>query len=34
VSIACLLASTALIAVWIPSRRAARADPMEVLREE
>jgi hypothetical protein len=32
--LACLLAATALAAVWIPSRRASRADPMEVLREE
>jgi putative ABC transport system permease protein len=34
VAIAGLLAATAAAAVWIPSRRAARADPMGVLREE
>jgi ABC-type lipoprotein release transport system permease subunit len=28
------LLATALAAVWIPARGAARSDPMEVLREE
>jgi len=29
-----LLAMSALVAVWIPARRAAASDPMRVLREE
>lgn len=34
VTIAALLSGAAIAAVWIPSRRAATSDPMEVLREE
>lgn len=29
-----LLGATSLLAVWVPARRAARARPMSVLREE
>jgi putative ABC transport system permease protein len=31
---AALLGAAALVAVWIPARRAANADPMTVLRRE
>jgi putative ABC transport system permease protein len=29
-----LLSATALVACWLPARRAANADPMQVLRQE
>jgi putative ABC transport system permease protein len=29
-----LLSATALVACWLPARRAANADPMRVLRQE
>jgi hypothetical protein len=33
-AVGALLALTALVAVWVPARGAARADPAEILREE
>jgi putative ABC transport system permease protein len=34
VGVAALLAAVALVASWIPSRRAARVDPMVTLRAD